>query len=84
MPIKILEKVSDCLFPYLPPVPRIWYKELYRELYKEESKKGKMEIRDIIRVRGSIKMFREKRDIVDSVFSKFSKFSLFCLCILTS
>ncbi|XP_041426523.1 STN1, CST complex subunit S homeolog isoform X2 [Xenopus laevis] len=43
---------------------------MMKELYKEENKKAKMDIGDIIRVRGSIKVFREQREIVASVFYK--------------
>ncbi|KAE8590436.1 hypothetical protein XENTR_v10018066 [Xenopus tropicalis] len=43
---------------------------MMRELYKEESKKAKLDIGDTIRVRGSIKVFRDQREIVASVFYK--------------
>ncbi|XP_053305818.1 CST complex subunit STN1 [Spea bombifrons] len=44
--------------------------DLMQELYREESKQAKMEIGDVIRVRGYIKVFRNQREIVASSFCK--------------
>ncbi|XP_071987029.1 CST complex subunit STN1 isoform X2 [Engystomops pustulosus] len=41
---------------------------LMQELYKQESRKAKMEIGDVIRVRGYIKVFRNQREVVASTF----------------
>ncbi|XP_040293159.1 CST complex subunit STN1 isoform X1 [Bufo bufo] len=43
---------------------------LMQELYREESGRAKMEIGDIIRVRGYIKVFRNQREVVASTFYK--------------
>ncbi|MEE6485885.1 hypothetical protein FKM82_014442 [Ascaphus truei] len=44
--------------------------ELMEELYQSDNKKAKMEIGDVIRVRGYIKIFRKQREIVASTFCK--------------
>lgn len=41
-----------------------------RELQRQESSKAKMEIGDVIRVRGYIKVFRMQREVVASIFYK--------------
>ncbi|KAM9325057.1 CST complex subunit STN1 [Gastrophryne carolinensis] len=43
---------------------------LMQELYKQESREAKMEIGDVIRVRGYIKVFRQQREVVASAFYK--------------
>lgn len=43
---------------------------LMQELYRQESRKAKMEIGDFIRVRGYIKVFRNQREVVASTFYK--------------
>ncbi|XP_073541288.1 CST complex subunit STN1 [Phyllobates terribilis] len=43
---------------------------LMQELYRHESRKAKMEIGDVIRVRGYIKVFRNQREVVSSTFYK--------------
>ncbi|XP_075072311.1 CST complex subunit STN1 isoform X2 [Mixophyes fleayi] len=43
---------------------------LIEELYRQESKTSKLEIGDIIRVRGYIKIFRQQREVVASSFYK--------------
>nr|DBA15087.1 TPA: hypothetical protein GDO54_004344 [Pyxicephalus adspersus] len=43
---------------------------LMQELRKQESQKAKMEIGDVIRVRGYIKIFRMQKEVVASVFYK--------------
>ncbi|KAM4030491.1 CST complex subunit STN1 isoform 1-T2 [Anomaloglossus baeobatrachus] len=43
---------------------------LIQDLYREERRKAKMEIGDVIRVRGSIKIFRNQREVVASTFYK--------------
>ncbi|KAM3912887.1 CST complex subunit STN1 [Leptodactylus fuscus] len=43
---------------------------LMQELYRQESRSAKMEIGDIIRVRGYIKVFRNQREVVASTFYK--------------
>ncbi|KAM4636219.1 CST complex subunit STN1 [Discoglossus pictus] len=44
--------------------------ELMQELYMEDKTKAKMEIGDVIRVRGYIKVFRKQREVVASTFCK--------------
>uniref|UniRef100_A0A8C5WIN1 CST complex subunit STN1 n=1 Tax=Leptobrachium leishanense TaxID=445787 RepID=A0A8C5WIN1_9ANUR len=44
--------------------------EMMQDLYREEAQKAKMEIGDVIRVRGYIKVFRSQREIVASNFFK--------------
>ncbi|XP_063290631.1 CST complex subunit STN1 [Pelobates fuscus] len=44
--------------------------DLMQELYKEEEQKARMELGDVIRVRGYIKVFRGQREIVASLFYK--------------
>ncbi|PIO14568.1 hypothetical protein AB205_0077860, partial [Aquarana catesbeiana] len=41
---------------------------LVQELHRQESSKAKMEIGDVIRVRGYIKVFRMQREVVASIF----------------
>ncbi|XP_056385144.1 CST complex subunit STN1 isoform X2 [Hyla sarda] len=41
-----------------------------QELYRQESRQAKMEIGEVIRVRGYIKVFRNQREVVASVFYK--------------
>ncbi|KAM8924406.1 CST complex subunit STN1 [Pelodytes ibericus] len=43
---------------------------LMQDLYREQNTKAKMEIGDVIRVRGYIKIFRNKREIGASTFCK--------------
>ncbi|XP_040217778.1 CST complex subunit STN1 [Rana temporaria] len=43
---------------------------LVQELRRQESSKAKMEIGDVIRVRGYIKVFRMQREVVASIFYK--------------
>ncbi|KAG9470017.1 hypothetical protein GDO78_019123 [Eleutherodactylus coqui] len=43
---------------------------LMQELYRQENAKAKMEIGDVIRVRGYIKVFRNQREVVASTFYK--------------
>ncbi|PIO23301.1 hypothetical protein AB205_0141320 [Aquarana catesbeiana] len=43
---------------------------LVQELHRQESSKAKMEIGDVIRVRGYIKVFRMQREVVASIFYK--------------
>ncbi|XP_069836252.1 CST complex subunit STN1 [Dendropsophus ebraccatus] len=43
---------------------------LMQELYRRESRQAKMEIGDVIRVRGYIKVFRNQREVVASTFYK--------------
>lgn len=43
---------------------------LVQELHRQESSKAKMEIGDVIRVRGYIKVFRMQREVVASIFCK--------------
>ncbi|XP_075699331.1 CST complex subunit STN1 [Rhinoderma darwinii] len=43
---------------------------LMQELYRQESRNAKMEIGDVIRVRGYIKVFRNQREVVASKFYK--------------
>ncbi|XP_053548410.1 CST complex subunit STN1 [Bombina bombina] len=44
--------------------------EMMEKLYAEDNKKAKMEIGDIIRVRGYIKVFRNQREVVASTYCK--------------
>ncbi|KAG8435320.1 hypothetical protein GDO86_013323 [Hymenochirus boettgeri] len=44
--------------------------EMMRELHEVESDKSKMEIGDLMRVRGYIKVFRQQREIMASTFYK--------------
>ncbi|XP_068112820.1 CST complex subunit STN1 [Hyperolius riggenbachi] len=43
---------------------------LVQELYSQDSKGAKMEIGDVVRVRGYIKVFRQQREVVASAFYK--------------
>ncbi|CAI9585080.1 unnamed protein product [Staurois parvus] len=43
---------------------------LVQELHRQESSQAKMEIGDVIRVRGYIKVFRMQREVVSSIFYK--------------
>ncbi|XP_063818045.1 CST complex subunit STN1 isoform X2 [Pseudophryne corroboree] len=43
---------------------------LMQEMYRQESRQAKLEIGDVIRVRGCVKVFRNQREVVASTFYK--------------